>query len=125
MTAIHIPDGPPDRVAVRRAVGNGASFVACALILSVLVACGVRKTPPPPPPPQLETTAPPLPVLPDKPLTPDLASAYTAMGRGMISLGEIDKAMGYLRKSLNERVTLGALPISPSGWRARPGWSAI
>jgi tetratricopeptide (TPR) repeat protein len=46
---------------------------------------------------------------PDKPLSPDLAAAYTAMGRGMISLGEIEQAMRYLRKSLAKRVTLGAL----------------
>ena len=40
---------------------------------------------------------------------PDLANAYAAMGRGMVSLGELETATYYLEKSLEERPTLEAL----------------
>jgi tetratricopeptide (TPR) repeat protein len=40
---------------------------------------------------------------------PDLANAYAAMGRGMVSLGELDTATHYLEQSLVERPTLEAL----------------
>jgi tetratricopeptide (TPR) repeat protein len=40
---------------------------------------------------------------------PDLANAYAAMGRGMVSLGDLDTAKLYLERSLQERPTLEAL----------------
>lgn len=45
----------------------------------------------------------------DEPLEPDLASAYAAMGRGLVSLGELDEARRYLTRSLEVRPTLEAL----------------
>jgi tetratricopeptide (TPR) repeat protein len=46
-----------------------------------------------------------------KPLSPDLADAYAAMGRGLIGLGEIARAREYLGKSLALRRTLTALEL--------------
>lgn len=42
------------------------------------------------------------------PLTPDLASAYAAMARGLVSLGELDDAHRYLSRSLQLRPSLPA-----------------
>lgn len=46
---------------------------------------------------------------PKKPLDTDLADAYTAMGRGMTSLGELARATEYLERSLALRPSAGAL----------------
>lgn len=45
----------------------------------------------------------------DDPLEPDLADAYAAMGRGLVSLGELEAARRYLDRSLELRPTLQAL----------------
>tara|TARA_R110002073_G_scaffold218689_1_gene378891 strand:- start:28389 stop:30554 length:2166 start_codon:yes stop_codon:yes gene_type:complete len=42
------------------------------------------------------------------PLQPDLASAYLAMARGLVSLGELDDAHRYLARSLQLRPNLSA-----------------
>ena len=45
----------------------------------------------------------------DRPLHPDLANAYAAMGRGLISLGELGAAQDYFDRSLSLRPTSEAL----------------
>lgn len=45
----------------------------------------------------------------DKPLKADLAEAYSSMGQGMTSLGELSEASAYLEKSLQLRPTAAAL----------------
>ncbi|HKE14029.1 MAG TPA: hypothetical protein VKB80_04115 [Kofleriaceae bacterium] len=44
-----------------------------------------------------------------KPLQPDVAEAEAALGRGLISLGQLDRARLYLDRSLDRRPTLDAL----------------
>lgn len=46
---------------------------------------------------------------PDRRLGSDLAAAYASMGRGLVSLGELDDARGYLERSVALRPTYGAL----------------
>lgn len=45
----------------------------------------------------------------DKPLSPDLSSAYSAMARGLVSLGELQSAKAYLSRSLKLRPNLSTL----------------
>ncbi len=45
----------------------------------------------------------------DKPLEPDLASAYAVMGRGLVSLGDLVAAREYLARSLKLRNNLPSL----------------
>jgi tetratricopeptide (TPR) repeat protein len=45
----------------------------------------------------------------DKPLEPDLASAYAVMGRGLVSLGDLVAARDYLARSLKLRQNLPSL----------------
>ncbi len=44
-----------------------------------------------------------------KPVKPDLASAYSAMARGLLSSGELSEAKGYLNRSLSLRKNLPSL----------------
>jgi tetratricopeptide (TPR) repeat protein len=44
-----------------------------------------------------------------KPIQPDLANAYAAMARGLVSLGELELAESYLTRSLDIRPTVEAL----------------
>ena len=48
---------------------------------------------------------------PDEPLESDLATAYAAMGRGLVGLGELDEARDYLLRSVDMRPTPEALEI--------------
>jgi tetratricopeptide (TPR) repeat protein len=45
----------------------------------------------------------------EKPLEPDLASAYAVMGRGLVSLGDLVAARDYLARSLALRLNLPSL----------------
>jgi len=47
----------------------------------------------------------------DRPLKPDLADAYAAMGQGLVSLGDLDRARRYLRQSVRQRPTFSALEV--------------
>jgi len=47
----------------------------------------------------------------DDPLKPDLADAYAAMGQGLVSLGDLDRARRYLRQSVHQRPTFSALEV--------------
>lgn len=47
----------------------------------------------------------------DKPLEPDLASAYAVMGRGLVSLGDLVEARKYLNRSLKLRPNLHSFEI--------------
>ena len=44
----------------------------------------------------------------DTPIEPDLASAYGAMARGLVSLGELEEAQRYLARSLKLRPSVSA-----------------
>jgi tetratricopeptide (TPR) repeat protein len=46
---------------------------------------------------------------PEQPLSADLASAHASMGRGLVSLGELDEARRHLERSLAIRTSMGAL----------------
>ncbi len=48
---------------------------------------------------------------PERPLEADLAAAYAAMGRGLVGLGELEAAQGYLERSLGRRVNTDALVL--------------
>lgn len=48
---------------------------------------------------------------PDEPLKSDLAQAYAAMGRGMVGLGELATARGYLERSVAQRANHDALEL--------------
>ncbi|HWM85361.1 MAG TPA: hypothetical protein VNO33_05970, partial [Kofleriaceae bacterium] len=43
------------------------------------------------------------------PVEPDLADAHAALGRGLLSLGQLDRARRHLERSLERRATLDAL----------------
>ncbi len=95
MTALHIPDRPPDRFAVRGVVHFGAGSLAVLLLLSTLAACGFRNPPPPPAPPRSEATAPPVTILPEKPLTPDqIALVQSMLAKRGYEPGPADGKMG-------------------------------
>ncbi|MBT8491805.1 MAG: tetratricopeptide repeat protein [Deltaproteobacteria bacterium] len=45
----------------------------------------------------------------EEPIKPDLADAYAAMGQGLVSLGDLDRARRYLERSVAQRPTFAAL----------------
>jgi len=93
MTALYIPDGQPRCVILRRAVRCGAASVAFVLLLSALAACGARNQPPPPP--QTEAAAPPVPIVPDKPLTLEqIALVQSMLSKRGYEPGPADGKMG-------------------------------
>lgn len=73
----HTPDRPPGSFTVRPVIRCGAAVVAFLLLLSVLAGCAARNSPPSPPPPEAEAA--PMPILPEKPLTPDQIAVVQSM----------------------------------------------